>query len=174
MINTELYKLAELQNWDTLEQFKDWYTSFNLPLAMPSEFEVYESDDALSFPLFRYKNFQVELYVLYNPIEVPVHSHPYVEVIQASFNKDGIQYTPKLIYPDSHGSATFKEVFDARENRLLLLTFEKWPVNSTPSTIAAVWKGVTAGPKQEALVKRFFPNAYVVKGYADITRTSNE
>jgi hypothetical protein len=173
MLNQELYRLAKLENWQSLEEFKDWYSSFNLPLAMPSNFEVYESDDALSFPLFRYKNFQVELYVLYNPIEVPAHSHPYVEVIQSSFNKTGIQYSPKLVYPETHGSATFKEVFDACDNRLLLLTFEKWPINTRPSTIAAVWKGVTAGPKQEALIKRFFPNAYITKGYADITRSSD-
>jgi hypothetical protein len=30
-----------------------------------------------------------------------------------------------------------------------------------------MWKGKTAGPMQEKLIKRFNPDAYVVDGYAD-------
>jgi hypothetical protein len=172
-LKEKMYQDAASQNWESLEDFRDWYMGYGLPLAMPESFEIYESDDALSFPLFRYKNFQVELYVLHSPTKVLVHAHPYVEVIQFDFNVDSISSSPKLVYPATHGSAEFVERFDASEHRLLLLTFERWPVNSKPSTLAAVWKGYIHGPKQEALIRRFFPDAYINNGYADITRTMN-
>jgi hypothetical protein len=37
-----------------------------------------------------------------------------------------------------------------------------------------MWKGPTVGPLQEALIKRFNPDAYVVDGYADITRKQDQ
>jgi hypothetical protein len=35
-----------------------------------------------------------------------------------------------------------------------------------------MWKGTTVGPMHEALIRRFNPTAYVVDGYADITRSA--
>lgn len=171
--------LAEAQGcWRTLREFAEWYMGLGVPLLCPPDLEVYESDDALTFPVFRKDNFQVELYVLFNPVAVPEHGHPGVEVIQ-SFMAGGTntkwgEFTPLLVHPMTHGGTDFVPfVRTAAPERKLLLTFEKWPVNTRPSTLAAAWKGQTVGPKQEALIRRFFPDAYVVDGYADITRSKH-
>jgi hypothetical protein len=47
-----------------------------------------------------------------------------------------------------------------------LLAIQHW-LTMDPTTIASMWKGKTAGPMQEKLIKRFNPDAYVVDGYAD-------
>jgi hypothetical protein len=51
-----------------------------------------------------------------------------------------------------------------------LVAFQHW-LHSDPNTIASQWKGPTAGRKHEALIRKFHPNAYIVEGYADITRS---
>ena len=40
------------------------------------------------------------------------------------------------------------------------------------SSAAVNWKGKTAGPLQEALIKKHRPDAFVEPGYADVTRIS--
>jgi hypothetical protein len=37
-----------------------------------------------------------------------------------------------------------------------------------------MWKGKTVGPMQENLIRRFHPDAYVIDGYADITRKMSD
>jgi len=54
-----------------------------------------------------------------------------------------------------------------------LFAFQHW-LTREPTTVAAMWKGETVGPLQEKLIKRFNPDAYVVDGYADITKTVNQ
>ena len=167
---------TQIRDWATLREFADWFMGLGAPLLCPSDVEVYVSDDALTFPIFRHKNFQVELYVLHKPLAVPQHGHPYVEVLQSFITGDGelewAAFGDSLVHPEQHGGKDFRSfVPEAAPERKLLLTFERWPENSKPSTLAAVWKGATVGPLQEALVKRFFPSAYVVPGYADITRS---
>lgn len=163
--------------WADLREFAEWYMSLGAPLLCPSDTEVYVSDDALTFPIYRNGRYQVELYVLHNPLAVPQHSHPFVEVIQSYMTeRDGTRWSelsPTLVYPDMHGGEDFRKFCrEDRPERKLLLTFERWPANVRPSTLAAVWQGDTVGPLQEALIRRFFPEAYVVPGYADITRSA--
>lgn len=165
------------EGWADLREFAEWYMSLGAPLLCPSDTEVYVSDDALTFPIYRNGRYQVELYVLHNPVAVPRHGHPYVEVIQSFMTGDADLHwsdlSPVLVHPEQHGGETFRKfVRSEAPERKLLLTFERWPEGVKPSTIAAVWKGDTVGPLQEALVRRFFPQAYVVPGYADITRAA--
>jgi hypothetical protein len=51
-----------------------------------------------------------------------------------------------------------------------MLTFEKWPDGVEITTAAANWVGETAGPKQEAIIRAKYPNAYIANGYADVTK----
>ena len=47
---------------------------------------------------------------------------------------------------------------------------EKWD-EGIPMTSAAInWTGATAGPLQEALIKKHRPDVFVELGYADVTR----
>lgn len=171
--------LDKIEPWDTVTQFADWVISHNLPIALTSSTEVYESDDAMTFPIFRYNNFQAELYILYSPLAVPEHSHPFVEVVQLPIGKGDNAIKPilpneVLKYPNSHGGGRFTGIDFSVDKRMLLITFEKWPKNTVPSTIAAVWKGKTLGPKHEGLIRRFFPNAYIKDGYADVLRNKQD
>ena len=58
---------------------------------------------------------------------------------------------------------------EAEDKGYPLLAIQHW-LTRDPTTIASMWKGNTVGPKQESLIRRFNPNAYIVKGYADITK----
>jgi hypothetical protein len=71
---------------------------------------------------------------------------------------------------ESHGAGTRLE---AETIGFPLIAFQYWE-DRDPCTIAAMWKGPTVGPLQEALIRRFHPDAYVVDGYADITRSKDE
>lgn len=176
-MQAEMQLAAPADEWADLKTFAEWYMALGAPLVCPVDTEVYVSDDAVTFPIYRNGRYQVELYVLHNPLAVPRHGHPYVEVIQSFVTGDEgatwSELSPVLVHPEQHGGEDFKKfVREQRPERKLLLTFERWPENVKPSTIAAVWKGDTVGPLQEALVRRFFPQAYVVPGYADITRSA--
>ena len=50
-----------------------------------------------------------------------------------------------------------------------LVAFQHW-LTRDPTTIASMWKGTTAGPRHEAIIRRFNPDAYIKDGYADITQ----
>jgi hypothetical protein len=56
----------------------------------------------------------------------------------------------------------------------LLMGIEQWHPTLKPTTVAAAWKGQTAGPMHEALIRKLRPNALVVDGYADTTRTMDD
>jgi hypothetical protein len=77
--------------------------------------------------------------------------HPEIHVL-----KDG----------ESHGAG---QRMAAEHIGFPLIAFQHW-LTREPTTIASMWKGPTVGPLQEALIKRFNPDAYVVDGYADTTR----
>lgn len=163
--------------WGSLEEFAKWYISAGFPMLPPVGFQTFRTDDAVAVCTFRRAPYQVELYVINDPCAVPPHEHPYVEVIQYAFNKGETsapfatpyQLGPKLTLGHSHGAVGA----DGRDNdgNGLLYTFEKWPDGVTPSTVSAVWKGRVVGPRHEGLIRRFFPDAYIVDGFADITRT---
>lgn len=173
MSNFEFLREAP-PNWGSVYEFAQWVLSKNLPLCPMVGLEVIDTDDATAFPIYRHKNFQAELYV-FRPSTVPAHSHPYVEVAQSRMSPEIGRWTDikkVLSYPATHGGADFVPDPTMRDKVGLLMTFQKWPEGTTPSTLAAAWKGPLMGPKQEALVRRFFPNAYIESGYADITKVA--
>lgn len=171
-------KAANSANWESVEKFAEWYAAFGFPFAGIAGFEVFVSDDAVAFPMFRHGQYQVELYILENATEVRQHSHPFVEVVQTTVNTQIPELgfwsalTPPLIYPTEHGGANgLGFASGVATTKCVMLTFEKWDEHVPVSTLAAAWKGKTAGPLQEALIRRFFPSAYIENGYADVTRS---
>ena len=78
-------------------------------------------------------------------------------------NKFG--FSTVLYKGESHGAGIKLE---AETKGFPLIAFQHW-LDREPNTIASMWKGNTVGPKQDALIKRFNPDAYVKDGYADIT-----
>jgi hypothetical protein len=142
----------------------------------PQGYQTFRTDDAVAVCTFRRGRYQAELYIVDDPVNVPEHEHPFVEVIQYFFDRDAgfgglalpFQLGPKLSHGMSHGAFAVERSFSGQG---MFLTLEKWPQGVTPSTVSAVWKGGTVGPLHDELIRRFFPDAYIKDGYADITRS---
>jgi hypothetical protein len=165
--------LASAPDWADVMDFAQWYGAQGFPLFPVKDFQVYVSDHAYAMPVFRHKNFQVEMY-LFIPATVPQHAHPFVEITECHhFDGKWNPFVPVLKYPEKHAGTDIIPAFDRQKMQGTMLTFEMWPKGATPSTIGAAWQGKTMGEGHEALIRRFFPEAYIKDGYADITRTAD-
>lgn len=153
--------------WANVDEFADWWLRSGMPIKFPDGAEVFLSDDATSVALFRQGRFQVELYLIHPNPMVPVHEHPGVEVIKVRLSNRKYPYLSNTLHAgESHGAGVRLE---AEERGYPLLAIQHW-LTREPTTIASMWKGKTVGPKQEGLIKRFNPDAYISSGYADITK----
>lgn len=169
-------------DWDTLEAFVDWYLGLKMPMMIPWDAEIICSDDATAVCMFRHGRYQAELYLVHPQQYVPHHSHPDMEVMtlflaggqtspkgRASAHNMGRawgQLGHKVMDGAFHGGS--KRPID--KNGFGLIAFQKWPEGVTPRSAAMQWKGETAGPKQEAMIRKEHPDAYVTTGYADISQ----
>lgn len=154
-------------SWPDVRAFADWWMAEKMPIRFPQSPEVFVSDDATAISLFRHGRFQVELYLIHPAPKVPVHEHPDVEVIKMNLGLDkGPLISNVLKNGESHGAG---QRITAKDIGFPLVAFQHW-LTRDPTTIASMWKGPTVGPLQEALIRRFTPDAYVVDGYADTTR----
>ena len=158
-------------DWADVKAFGDWWMEAGMPIIFPDNPEVFMSDDATAVSLFRHGRFQVELYLIHPNPKVPVHEHPGVEVIKMSLSAEkGPIMSNILKNGESHGAG---QRMASEKIGFPLIAFQHW-LDREPTTIASMWKGPTVGPLQEALIKRFNPDAYVIEGYADITRRHDE
>lgn len=179
----DLYRTVEsleLPEWETLEDFARWWIDAGSPIMPPKDFQVVLSDDATASAIFRHKQFQVELYLIFPNPNLPIHGHPGVEVIKMrvdTYKEEGNKLIPEDRYPasgtlmegQSHGSGKNFKQRPGLEQGFPLLAFQKWDDRLVPTTAAARWCGRTVGPKQEALIKKLYPEAEVRIGWADTT-----
>jgi hypothetical protein len=170
------------EDWDTVEDFANWYLENKMPIVRPLNSLIHLSDDATAMTLFRKGQFQVELYLIHPSPLVQAHEHPNVEVVKMQLsenifedNKAVIinagQIAPTLRAGEAHG-AGFR--LTAQDKGFPLYSFEKWDDGFEPTTVAARWKGKTVGPLQEEMIRGYYPDAYVVDGYADVTRSMKD
>lgn len=157
--------------WKTTEEFAKWYTDNGLPFQPPVGVEVFLSDDATAFCMYRNEQFQVELYLVHPQPNVPTHEHPGVEVIEVAVTHTAVNLIPVLKSGQSHGTGIKEK---ANTAGYPLISIQRWHPKLTPTTVAAQWKGKTAGPIHEELIRRFYPDAYIIPGYADVTRKKDE
>jgi hypothetical protein len=158
-------------SWPDVRAFAEWWLAAGTPIVVKKDTEVFLSDDATASCLFRHGRFQVEMYLIHPQPLVPEHEHPGVEVIKMpmGFRDDSnLPLSSILRDGESHGTGTRNA---AHTLGYPLIAFQHW-LTRDPTTVASMWKGTTVGPMHEALIRRFNPNAYVVDGYADITRTA--
>jgi hypothetical protein len=169
----------QVPDFSDVEEFALWYIASGIPLKPPSNAEVFMSDDATASCLFRHGRFQFEVYLIHaNPV-IPQHEHPGVDNIE--FPVKDLARTANLAAIRgltlrsgmSHGASIRER---AGHSGFVLYSAQKWDEGLEMSTIGARWKGHTAGPKHEALIRRFNPDCLVYPGYADVTRkaVSNE
>jgi hypothetical protein len=162
----------EVPEFSDLVHFTEWYLGAGMPILLPETTEVFLSDDATATCLFRHGRYQFEMYFIHpNPL-IPVHSHPGVENIEipsASWHNFSRRALEARLQGDnqSHGKGIVERAGTAG---FALFSAQKWREDLEISTIGARWKGSTAGPKHDALIRRFNPTAYIYPGYADVTR----
>lgn len=167
------------ESWDSVRAFMYWWFRMKCPTVFPVGAHHYRVDDATSITLFRHGQFQVELYMLEPDPVIEQHGHPGVEVITVrvvGVSEDYVvdhpaQWLPAsgtLLADEEHG--VNPEIPRMERSPGLMLAFQHWTCGVKPTTVAARWKGKTAGPLHEALIRAHNPGAYVVSGYADITR----
>jgi hypothetical protein len=150
-----------------------------MPWMIPWEAEVICSDDATAICVFRQGRFQVELYLVHPDVAVPSHSHPGMDsvIIRLGAGNTGKRHelgvsniwgamAPVLRAGEIHGGRPLG--FSSKG--YAMLTFQHWPEGTEVTSAAVLWRGHTAGPKQDAIVARHRPDALVQDGFADVTQ----
>lgn len=165
-------RACDVPTFSDVVAFAEWYLRSGLPVLLPEKHEVFVSDDATASCLFRHGRFQFEMYLIHPKPVIPQHEHPGVANIEIpselwgdvdlSLLRGWVQHAGQ-----PHGGSIRER---AEHNGFLLFSAQMWDEGLEVSTIGARWKGHTAGPKHEALIKRFNPNCLIYPGYADITR----
>ncbi len=171
--------------WSNVSDFRKWYLDARMPIRPPNNAGVFITDDATAMCVFRAPPYQVELYLIHPNEVVDRHCHPGMETELMSLGGGsdgggslGISglfggIAPVIFDEQHHGGNPEPLGGGGLSLGCAMLTFEKWPKN-VPMTSASVrWKGNTAGPRHEALIREYYPNAYVIDGYADVTRAKD-
>lgn len=172
------------ENWTSVEEFTGWWVKNKMPLMIPHNAEVIISDDATAICVFRHGRFQIEFYIIKPHYSIESHCHPGMEVMTLYFaggknsppgersfcntaDKWG-RVRSKLESGEYHGGED-TDVFSG----FVLVAIQKWE-EGIPMTSAAInWTGKTAGPLQEALIKKHRPDVFIEPGYVDITKKIN-
>jgi hypothetical protein len=172
-------------DWDTLEDFVDWYCEQRMPMMIPWNSDVIRSDDAVAICLFRKGHYQVEFYIIYPKMYIVKHSHPRMEVITMTMGGGGT-WPPaegsKTNTSHTWGGLTIKLRNGAYHggdsqagtgNGFVILAFQRWENPKEMTSAAVQWKGEIQGEYQVELIKKYYPNAYINERYVDITREKN-
>jgi hypothetical protein len=167
-------------DWNTLEDFVQWYIDSRMPMMIPWDAKVICSDDATAICLFKKSHYQIELYLEFPRMIIPKHSHPDMEVIVMDLGgggrlKSGQQENgtsirwgfidKKLLADEYHGGNEISK----NSNGSCFLAFQKWNNKDNITSAAIQWKGNTSGTMQETLIKEHNPNALITPGYADVS-----
>jgi len=167
------------EDWDTLENFVEWYLEARMPMMIPFNAKVIRSDDACAVCVFRKGSYQVEFYLEYPEMYIRKHSHPRMEVITmqlgggsmapAQANDTSVTWgtsAPKLLPGQYHGGDSGTIVGDG----FITLAFQKWYNPAEMSSAAIQWKGELQGEHQANLIKSYYPEAFFKEGNVDITK----
>lgn len=166
------------EDWDSLENFVDWYIENKMPLMIPFDAEIIRSDDACAVCIFKKGNYQVEFYLEYPEMWIREHCHPRMEVIvmhlgggsgapkdEYSVSKTWGTTSKKLLPGEYHGGVTSTMTM----NGFITLAFQRWENPEEMSSAAVQWKGEIQGPVQRELIKHKKKNALITDTYADVT-----
>ena len=150
-----------------LDSFTEWYIDNNMPYVPKVNTFPVETDDATAFTLFRHGRYQVEMYFMKANKSVPNHGHPDVEVnIYSHLESGEVIPQPTLKSMQIHGATGAQ----SRTKPFLLLSIQKWDEGVPMTSVAIHWVGYTSGPKHDSLISKYYPDALVKEGYADVRR----
>jgi hypothetical protein len=164
-------------NWESLNDFANWYIDNKMPIIIPEDSHVYYTELVSSYVMFKHKTFQVEMYVIKpnHTIPTPNHCHPGVDLLMFHIGGKAAQAllgncTPILKSGQYHGgAATFFNKYGT-----IWLSIQQWHDITNMTSVSVHWKGETDGPEHIAMILKHRPNAYVNGNYVDSTieRTS--
>lgn len=171
-------------DWDTLEDFVDWYMSQRMPMMIPWDAEVIRSDDAVAICVFRKGNYQVEFYIEYPDMYIRKHAHPRMEVIVMQLGGGGNFYkhrelgvanlwgmaVKKLPENTVHGGESTMSLHKG----FITLAFQKWEDPNEMTSAAVQWNGEVQGDLQIELIKSKKTNPVIAGNRVDVSDdTSN-
>lgn len=156
--SAKVKKLDSINRWSDIKEFAEWWIKYK-PIIVPFDAQVICSDDATAICLYRYGQFQVEIYLSHPGEVIKDHCHPGVQILvvklggggEGELAEDGgstvrFQFSEILESGQYHGN---NEVSPSRG----YLVFQHWDPKLGPPTSAAIqWKGPAAGPKHEKIV----------------------
>lgn len=169
--------LAVPDDWGSVTAFAEWYMRSGAPMLIPWDAPVIRSDDATAICLFRKGRFQVELYLILPGTVVPDHGHPGVQSVlvplgggslgdeQGGLSSHWGRFGPVLSDGLTHGGGRGVETL---QNGFAMLAFQMWDEGLEVTSVAIRWVGNTAGPLQDALIRKHYPNAVLSAGVADV------
>jgi len=160
-------------NWNTLEEFAEWYKSNGFPIRPPFEDPVYTTDISYSYVLFREGQYQAELYLVRPNTSSPDHSHPGVENIimvwggnvHTRQNGKTFDYSEHYNEPATNGTNKLfgmcsQKLTDDQTHALIagdkggaFLSLEKWPDGVTPNSVTINWAGDPVDPSHSEIIK---------------------
>jgi len=163
---------SDIPSFSGVMEFAQWYFTAGRPMNVPKDAEAFTTDDAMSYSLFRHGRFQAELYFIQPQPIIPVHEHPGVKAIEIHSNfwgaiDDDLLKQRLLDDGMSHGNEIR---YLSEKTGFMILSLQEWLPELLVSTIGSRWKGHTAGPIHDRLIRRFNPNCFAYDGYADVTR----
>lgn len=148
------------ENWETLEEFVDWYINSRMPFMAPvTNAKIIVTDNATTATIFRHKQYQVELYLVHQDTTIVEHSHPGMELTMMQLgNLNNITenwgyFTPILESGEQHGGRPEGHPPFNSGNGVIFLTFEKWDSDIPITSAALQWEGNTHGPIQDRLIE---------------------
>jgi hypothetical protein len=172
-------------NWDTLEEFFNWFVlEAKMPLMIPWNATIAHGDDFTAISIFKKASYQVEMFLEHPSICIKPHCHPNVETINLHLG-GGEQWPSQEDYNMSTrwGTIDWKKPAgllhgdNPSGERFLgwcMLSFQKWVNNEPIKSVASHWKGTTAGPIHDKLIRDHYPDSFVNNGYADVTMSQIE
>jgi len=170
-------------DWNTLEEFVDWYFDSRMPILPPWNAEVIKSDDAVAICVFKKGHYQVEFYLEHPMLTILEHCHPGMEVIIVELGGGGLhgknkefevsnswgQVQKKLMAGEYHGGDTSMNLGKG----YCILAFQRWENCDEMHSAATQWKGELHGNIQAELIKKHKGDVFVEGKIADITLNAN-
>lgn len=167
------------EDWNSLEDFVEWYMNSNMPLMIPYNATSILSDNASAICIFRKGHYQIEFYIVFSEMQIKRHCHPGMEVIILDLGGGALESTNNYNVSKLWGQV-YKKVDDGEyhagnhdvqiSTSTAQLAFQRWKNPEEMTSAAIQWKGNIHGPIQEQLIKKYKKDIYVTAEYADVTK----
>ncbi len=168
------------QQKDSLDLFFDWYFAPGTPrtIQVPADNPIMVIDGILGLTLFRFSQYQVQLFMAGPDVVVPEHTHPNVASYEVAIFGVELTHSGKVIVPMERSMAPravsapweipvtidyFKrlkvntdDVHGGRSSPMggSFMSLQEWQNGTKPTSVAADWAGPTLGAKHQQHIDR--------------------